>query len=246
SRLNYIKSRPMNRTLNTAQVRRFGSSSKLNLFGKSEFSSGLVQSPRTYSSSMELKKKDIFCITCSSIITLFNYYDQLKRYIKLCMYDNSTLQLTKMNSLSASSNVTEGSKSEITEFDNPNSLNINISGKRSFQSEVWDYFDKFEWTKEKKTAKCMVSKCLHKPFSCGTTDTTKPYVYVTMEAYHKKRQNAHQTQFPCLVRMACNYLAIQGSSVVFECAFSVGGNMTADMRSCLVPKTLRASSCLQS
>ncbi|KAG9292505.1 hypothetical protein G9A89_001578 [Geosiphon pyriformis] len=98
----------------------------------------------------------------------------LKRYIKLCMYDNSALQLTKMNPLSASSDVTEDSKSEITEFDDPNSPNINISGKRSFQSEVWDYFDKFEWTKGKKTAKCTGSKCVHKPFSCGITGTTKP------------------------------------------------------------------------
>ena len=79
-----------------------------------------------------------------------------------------------MNSLSASSNVTEDSKSEITEFDNLNSPNINIFGKRSFQSEVWDYFDKLEWTKEKKTAKCTVSKCVHKPFSCRTISTTKP------------------------------------------------------------------------
>lgn len=79
--------------------------------------------------------------------------------------------------------------------------NQNISGKH--KSEVWDYFVKVEWTKERRTAKCTVSNCKHKPFSCGAGGTTKPLwrhlesthrtLYVTTEEYHRKRRKTQET-----------------------------------------------------
>ena len=57
--------------------------------------------------------------------------------------------------------------------DNDND-NVSTISKRSNVSEVWDFFKKLEWKKERKTAKCMVSKCQHKEFSCGKGGTTKP------------------------------------------------------------------------
>ncbi|CAG8501341.1 10180_t:CDS:2 [Ambispora gerdemannii] len=52
---------------------------------------------------------------------------------------------------------------------------------------------------------------------------------------------AHQTQFPRLVRMARDYLAIPTSSVASERAFSAGGSMITNKRSSLMPKTIRAA-----
>ena len=49
--------------------------------------------------------------------------------------------------------------------------NWNISGKH--KSEVWNYFAKIEWIKEQRTAKCTVSNCKHKLFSCEAESTIK-------------------------------------------------------------------------
>ena len=74
-----------------------------------------------------------------------------------------------------------------------------ISGKRSLKSEVWDYFDKVEWKKERRTAKCKVSNCT-KTFSCGSEGTSRPLWrhlasahrtrYVLTEEYQRKRWKA--------------------------------------------------------
>ncbi|KAG9304706.1 hypothetical protein G9A89_016185 [Geosiphon pyriformis] len=62
------------------------------------------------------------------------------------------------------------------------------------------------------------------------------------EKMANREMDAYQTQFPRLGRMACNYLAIQESSVASERVFSAGENM----RSRLVPKTIRAAQFLRS
>ncbi|CAG8679255.1 24870_t:CDS:2, partial [Gigaspora rosea] len=62
------------------------------------------------------------------------------------------------------------------------------------------------WEKERKIAKCDVSKCTHKEFSCASRGSTRPLwhhlekahwkLYVTTEDYHKKRktdQDEHGT-----------------------------------------------------
>ncbi|CAG8824409.1 4655_t:CDS:2, partial [Dentiscutata erythropus] len=53
--------------------------------------------------------------------------------------------------------------------DNHNSEdNVSTSSKHgggSEKSEMWLYFTKVIWTKEKKTAQC--KNCNHEPFSCG-------------------------------------------------------------------------------
>ncbi|CAG8852823.1 45729_t:CDS:2, partial [Gigaspora margarita] len=46
--------------------------------------------------------------------------------------------------------------------------------------------------------------------------------------------------------IACDYLAIQGSSTASEHAFSLEKNIITNKRTNLVPKTVRASQCLQS
>ena len=61
-----------------------------------------------------------------------------------------------------------------------------ISGKRSLKSEIWNYFDKVEWKKERRTAKCKVSNCT-KTFSCGSERITRPLWYYL--------ESAHQTQY---------------------------------------------------
>jgi len=76
-----------------------------------------------------------------------------------------------------------------------------ISGKRSLKSEVWDYFDKVEWKKEKRTAKCKVSNCT-KTFSCGSEETTRPLWhhlesahrtrYVLTEEYQRKKRKVQE------------------------------------------------------
>ena len=74
------------------------------------------------------------------------------------------------------------------------------SNKRNQVSEIWNYFEKIEWRKEKKTAKCRVAKCTHDAFSCGSEGTTRPLwrhlenkhwiVYSKTEEYDKKRKRA--------------------------------------------------------
>ncbi|RIB10619.1 hypothetical protein C2G38_2205638 [Gigaspora rosea] len=51
--------------------------------------------------------------------------------------------------------------------------NVSTTSKRSNGSEVWDFFKKVVWQKEKKTAKCSVLKCPHKEFSCGRGGSTR-------------------------------------------------------------------------
>ncbi|CAG8763035.1 16280_t:CDS:2, partial [Gigaspora rosea] len=51
--------------------------------------------------------------------------------------------------------------------------NVSTTSKRSNGSEVWDFFKKVVWQKEKKTAKCSVLKCPHKEFSCGHGGSTR-------------------------------------------------------------------------
>ena len=75
--------------------------------------------------------------------------------------------------------------------------NSSIS-KKSKGSEVWLFFKKDVWEKKQKTAKCDVPKCPHKPFSCGTTGSTKTLwrhlesahwsQYVTTKEYRKKKR----------------------------------------------------------
>jgi hypothetical protein len=50
----------------------------------------------------------------------------------------------------------------------------------------------------------------------------------------------HQTQFPTLARIARDYLAIQGSSVPLEHAFSSGGLTDTKARNQLKPETFEA------
>ncbi len=107
-----------------------------------------------------------------------------------------------MNSLSASSDVTEDLISETQDVDDLDSSSSRSTGKRNFKSEVWEYFDKVVWTKEQKTARCTFLNCRHKPFSCGTGGTTRPLwchletshftVYVTTEEYNRKKQNVQK------------------------------------------------------
>ena len=76
-----------------------------------------------------------------------------------------------------------------------------VSRKRSLKSEVWDYFDKVEWKKEQRTAKCKVSNCT-KTFSCRSGRMTRPLWhhlesahqtrYVLMEEYQRKRQKVQE------------------------------------------------------
>ena len=76
-----------------------------------------------------------------------------------------------------------------------------ISGKRSLKSEIWDYFDKVEWKKERRTAKCKVLNCT-KTFSCGSGRTTRPLWrhlesahrtrYVLTEEYQRKKRKAQE------------------------------------------------------
>jgi hypothetical protein len=83
------------------------------------------------------------------------------------------------------------------------SQNFVSSNKRNNVSEVWNYFEKIEWRKEKKTAKCIVTKCTHNAFSCGSEGTTKPLwrhlehahrtVYFKTEKYHTKRQETQKS-----------------------------------------------------
>jgi hypothetical protein len=88
---------------------------------------------------------------------------------------------------------------EVTEEQDIEDSSIIVPNKRSIGSEIWDYFEKTEWKNaEKKSAKCSVAKCEHKPFSCGNDGTTRPLwrhlekahwaVFVRTQEYQKKRQ----------------------------------------------------------
>lgn len=76
--------------------------------------------------------------------------------------------------------------------------NCSTTSKRSNGSEVWDFFRKVVWQKEKKTAKCTVSKCQHNEFSCGKGGTTRPLwrhlesahwtQYIMTEEFNKKKK----------------------------------------------------------
>ncbi|CAG8728601.1 3511_t:CDS:2, partial [Dentiscutata heterogama] len=71
-------------------------------------------------------------------------------------------------------------------------------------SEVWGFFEKSIWQKDKKTAKCTISNCVHKEFSCENGGSTKPLwhhlekaywvQYIMTEDYCKKKKN---TQDEC-------------------------------------------------
>lgn len=50
----------------------------------------------------------------------------------------------------------------------------------------------------------------------------------------------HSTQYPTLAMMAKDYLAIQGSSVASERAFSSAAFTTTAHRNCLLPETVEA------
>jgi len=81
---------------------------------------------------------------------------------------------------------------------NKDSQNLIFSNKRNHISEVWNYFEKIEWGKDKKIAKCIIAKCTHNAFSCGNEGTTRPLwrhlenshwmVYVKTEEYYKKKK----------------------------------------------------------
>ncbi|CAJ0830756.1 12504_t:CDS:2 [Entrophospora sp. SA101] len=81
---------------------------------------------------------------------------------------------------------------------NKDSQNLIFSNKRNHISEVWNYFEKIEWGKDKKIAKCIIAKCTHNAFSCGKEGTTRPLwhhlenshwmVYVKTEEYYKKKK----------------------------------------------------------
>ncbi|CAG8447903.1 3561_t:CDS:2, partial [Gigaspora rosea] len=54
-------------------------------------------------------------------------------------------------------------------------------------SEVWGYFKKVVWTKERKTARCNVKNCTKKEYSCGKDGTTRPL--------WQHLESAHQAQY---------------------------------------------------
>ncbi|CAG8818058.1 23376_t:CDS:2, partial [Dentiscutata erythropus] len=56
----------------------------------------------------------------------------------------------------------------------------------------------------------------------------------------------NEYRFPTLATMAHNYLAIQGTSVPCEEAFSVAARTITKVRSCLLPETAQALLCLKS
>ena len=57
----------------------------------------------------------------------------------------------------------------------------------------------------------------------------------------------HQAlRYPTLMRMACDYLAIQGSATLSECAFSSGRIMDTAHHNCLSPKLFEALQMLKS
>ncbi|CAG8684610.1 24786_t:CDS:1 [Dentiscutata erythropus] len=56
----------------------------------------------------------------------------------------------------------------------------------------------------------------------------------------------NEYRFPTLATMTCNYLAIQGTSVPCEEAFSVAAGIITKVCSCLLPKTAQALLCLKS
>ncbi len=83
--------------------------------------------------------------------------------------------------------------------------NSNVTAsKHGHGSEVWAYFEKVIWEKDgRKMAKCSVSNCTHRPFSCGT-GTTKPLwrhleqahrtVYIRTEEYKRKKVKVQQPE----------------------------------------------------
>ncbi|KIK32072.1 hypothetical protein CY34DRAFT_55025, partial [Suillus luteus UH-Slu-Lm8-n1] len=56
----------------------------------------------------------------------------------------------------------------------------------------------------------------------------------------------HSIQYPTLSRIAKDYLAIQGSAVASERAFSSGGITGTARRNCLLPTTFEALQLLKS
>jgi hypothetical protein len=62
----------------------------------------------------------------------------------------------------------------------------------------------------------------------------------------KKLFKHHSIQYPTISRIAKDYLAIQGSAVASERAFSSGGITGTARRSCLQPATFEALQLLKS
>lgn len=57
---------------------------------------------------------------------------------------------------------------------------------------------------------------------------------------------SHQSEYPILSKIACDYLVIQATSVASEQAFSVAGNTITKTRNRLYPETAKACLCLKS
>ena len=103
------------------------------------------------------------------------------------------------------SNDTESISNNIEPILNYDNNSINIFNKRTCESEVWEYFKKIIWEKERKTAKCMISNCKHKEFSCGNGGTTKPLwrhfestywtQYILTKEYYKKKKCSRKIRF---------------------------------------------------
>jgi hypothetical protein len=57
---------------------------------------------------------------------------------------------------------------------------------------------------------------------------------------------SHQSEYPILSKIACDYLVIQTTSVASEQAFSIAGNTITKTRNRLYPETAKACLCLKS
>jgi hypothetical protein len=57
---------------------------------------------------------------------------------------------------------------------------------------------------------------------------------------------SHQSEYPILSKIACDYLIIQATSVASEQAFSIAGNTITKTRNRLYPETAKACLCLKS
>jgi hAT family C-terminal dimerisation region len=72
------------------------------------------------------------------------------------------------------------------------------------------------------------------------------YLYCFRTDMIQKTLKHHSIQYPTISRIAKDYLAIQGSAVASERAFSSGGVTGTVRRSCLKPTTFEALQLLKS